>query len=68
MAKRKGFGKGGKRTYVPNILVEAVDKIREEEDIGTQSEAIRKIVKFSEIGKEAKLKFPDIFGKRKKRK
>jgi len=65
----------GKVTYVPKIVFDELDDLRQEEKIPQQGEAFKKMVQYSEVGREvnriANLNFhhkPMLLGKERKKK
>jgi hypothetical protein len=42
-----------KRYYVPPSLIDEINDIKREDDIFSQAEAMRKLVKYAQVGREA---------------
>jgi len=46
------MGKRGRNMYVPSIVIDEIEDIKIEEDIGAGAEAFRKLAKHARIGRE----------------
>ena len=47
------MGKKGRNKYVPSVVIEELGDIRREDDLVGEAEAFKKMVKYSQVGREA---------------
>jgi|TARA_Y100000310_G_scaffold304896_1_gene344513 hypothetical protein len=48
------MAKRGKNTYVPSIIIDEIKDIQREDEVDSQSEAFKKMVKYAQVGRETK--------------
>ena len=48
------MAKRGKNTYVPSIIIDEIKDIQREDEVDSQSEAFKKMVKYAQAGRETK--------------
>ena len=46
--------KRGRMMYVPNVVIEQLEDLKQEENILSRPEAFRSMAKYSEVGREVK--------------